>query len=714
MGDAVCGSTRAGSIFPIPLRTVFSFAGAVLFSACADAAPSTRTVDDAALAATDQGGDWLAFGRAYDEQRFSPLDAIDDSTVDRLGVAWYMDLPEDRTLYGTPLVVDGVLYFEGSYNVLRAVDAATGALLWEYDPEVIAHAGDRLRVMWDASRGIAFYEGKVYVATVDGRLIAVDASTGAPLWSVQTFDPELPLFITGAPKAFRGLVVIGNGGTEMGAIRGYLDAYDADTGERVWRWYTVPGNPADGFENDAMAMAAETWTGEWWRFGGGGTVWHAITYDPEFDQVIFGTGNGSPWNRRVRSPGGGDNLFLCAVVALDATTGAYRWHYQTTPGETWDYNSNMDIVLADLTIDGREVKAALHAPKNGFFYVLDRADGTLVSAEPFATVTWATGVDPETGRPVEVEGARYEEGPAAVQPSAIGAHSWHAMSYNPRTGLAYIPAIDVVGGYSDLTVDAEAWESPDWRFDAAVDPLTTDIPADAGTSTLKAWDPVAQRLAWESPTPGMWNAGTLTTAGNLVFQGHADGRLLAHRADDGEVVWSHDLGLGITAPPITYAVDRRQYVALLVGWGGSGAAMLGSLAAQHGWAYRAQRRRLVAFALDGEVTLPEQAAPGMPEPLASADFDPDPAVAAAGEELYSRTCWLCHGPAAVSGGVAPDLRASATVLSEEEFRAVVRAGTRLERGMPRFAGLTDEELDALRHYVRAQVPPVPEYREPVN
>ncbi|HSM37083.1 MAG TPA: PQQ-binding-like beta-propeller repeat protein, partial [Longimicrobiales bacterium] len=382
MGDAVCGSTRAGSIFPIPLRTVFSFAGAVLFSACADAAPSTRTVDDAALAATDQGGDWLAFGRAYDEQRFSPLDAIDDSTVDRLGVAWYMDLPEDRTLYGTPLVVDGVLYFEGSYNVLRAVDAATGALLWEYDPEVIAHAGDRLRVMWDASRGIAFYEGKVYVATVDGRLIAVDASTGAPLWSVQTFDPELPLFITGAPKAFRGLVVIGNGGTEMGAIRGYLDAYDADTGERVWRWYTVPGNPADGFENEAMAMAAETWTGEWWRFGGGGTVWHGITYDPEYDQVIFGTGNGSPWNRRVRSPGGGDNLFLCAVVALDATTGAYRWHYQTTPGETWDYNSNMDIVLADLTIEGREVKAALHAPKNGFFYVLDRADGTLVSAEP--------------------------------------------------------------------------------------------------------------------------------------------------------------------------------------------------------------------------------------------------------------------------------------------------------------------------------------------
>jgi quinohemoprotein ethanol dehydrogenase len=623
------------------------------------------------------------------------------SRVGDLGVAWYRELPEDRSLYGTPLVVDGVMYFEGSYNVLRAVDATSGELLWEYDPQVIDHAGDRLRIMWDASRGIAFYRGKVYVATVDGRLIAVDAGTGEEVWSVMTFDPELPLFITGAPKAFRGLVVIGNGGTELGAIRGYLDAYDAETGERIWRWYTVPGNPADGFENEAMAMAAETWTGEWWKYGGGGTVWHGITYDPEFDQVIFGTGNGSPWNQKIRSPGGGDNLFLCSVVALDATTGEYRWHYQTVPGETWDYNSNMDIVLTDLTIDGRTVKAALHAPKNGFFYVLDRQNGRLISAEPFARVTWATGIDVETGRPIEAEGARYEDGDEVVWPSAVGAHSWHAMSYNPGTGLVYIPAIDFAGGFSDRTVDIEAWQSPEWRFDAGVDPLITDVPADAGSSTLKAWDPVEQRLVWEAPKPGVWNAGTLTTAGNLVFQGQADGRLLAHRADDGEVVWGFDLGLGISAPPITYAVDGKQYIAILVGWAGSAAALLGSATAQHGWAYKAQPRRLVVFALDGDVELSASPPPVFPQPLASDEFVADPALARAGEETYVRACWLCHGPAAVSGGPAPDLRASAILLSRTAFLNVVLNGSLRENGMPRFPDLSESEAEAIRHYVRS-------------
>ena len=331
-------------------RRIFVFL-CVTAAACGQDS-AVPVVDDAALAATDQGGDWLAFGRAFDEQRFSPLTDIHEANVSGLGVAWYMDLPTDRTLYGTPLVVNGIMYFEGSYNVLRAVDAATGRLLWEYDPRVLDHAGDRLRIMWDASRGIAYYGDRIYVATVDGRLIAVDAGTGQEVWSTLTVDASLPLVITGAPKAFRGLVVIGNGGTEYGAIRGYLDAYDADTGERVWRWYTVPGNPADGFENDAMALAATTWTGEWWKFGGGGTVWHGITYDPDFDQVLIGTGNGTPWNQRIRSPGGGDNLFLSSVVALDAATGTYKWHYQTTPGETWDHTATQQITVATLTTTG--------------------------------------------------------------------------------------------------------------------------------------------------------------------------------------------------------------------------------------------------------------------------------------------------------------------------------------------------------------------------
>jgi len=667
--------------------------------------PSARVVDDAALADLTESHDWLAFGRTYHEQRHSPLTQINDSTVSSLGVAWYMDLPNDRTLYGTPLVVDGVMYFEGSYNVLRAVDAATGKLLWEFDPEVTKHAGNRLRVMWDASRGVAFWKGKVYVATVDGRLIAVDAGTGTEIWSTMTVDPALPLYITGAPKVFRGLVVIGNGGTEDGPIRGYLDAYDAETGERVWRWYTVPGNPADGFENDAMKMAAATWTGEWWRFGGGGTVWHAITYDPDFDQLIFGTGNGAPWNRKIRSPGGGDNLFLCSVVALDATTGEYRWHYQTVPGETWDYNSNMDIVLADLTIEGRPVKAALHAPKNGFFYVLNRENGKLLSAEPFVEVTWATGID-STGRPIEVAGARYEDGDAVVSPSALGGHSWHAMSYNPGTGLVYIPAMEFAGGYSDKTVDIENWESPNWRFDAGVDPLTTDVPPEAGTSSLKAWDPVAQRVVWEAPKPGLWNAGTLTTAGNLVFQGQGNGRLVAHRATDGEVLWSFNLGLGISAPPITYSVEDRQYVAILVGWGGAGAAMLGSLSAQDGWAYRAQMRRLVTFALDGAVELPAQAPPGFPKPLVSKDFRVDATLVTEGQESYVRLCWRCHGPAGVSGGTAPDLRASPILLSKEAYLDVVLRGSRQDKGMPGFPNLDEAGALAVQHYVRSLIPKV--------
>jgi len=685
------------------MRRILLLAGCCLAAAsgCSnDSGP--RTVDDTALADLSESADWLAFGRTFHEQRHSPLTQISAANVGRLGVAWHMDLPDSRTLYGTPLVVDGVMYFEGSYNVLHAVDAATGELLWRYDPEVTRTAGDRLRVMWDGSRGVAFWKGKVYVATVDGRLIAVDAATGKPVWSTLTVDPTQPYYITGAPKAFRGLVVIGNGGTEDGAIRGYLGAYDAETGELVWRWYTVPGNPADGFENEAMERAAETWTGEWWKFGGGGTVWHAITYDPDFDQVIFGTGNGSPWNRKIRSPGGGDNLFLCSVVALDATTGEYKWHYQTAPGETWDYNSNMDIVLADLTIDGEPVKAALHAPKNGFFYVLDRRDGKLVSAEPFVKVTWATGIDPETGRPIEAEDARYEDGETVIWPSALGGHSWHAMSYNPETGLVYLPAMEFPGGFSDKGINLAAWKSPAWRFDAGVAPLTTDVPPELGSSSLKAWDPVAQRAVWEAPKPGLWNAGTLTTAGGLVFQGQADGRLVAHSAETGEVLWRYDLGLGITAPPITYSVDGKQHVALLVGWGGAGAAMLGSVAAQHGWSYRTQQRRLVVFMLDGEGTLPDVAPPTQIQVMAGGDFEVDAGLAKAGEVPYAELCWRCHGPAAVSGGTAPDLRASAVPLSTDGYLEVVLRGALQLRGMPGFPNLTEEEAVAIQHYIRSR------------
>jgi quinohemoprotein ethanol dehydrogenase len=656
-------------------------------------------VDDAALAHAS-GENWLAYGRDYSEQRYSPLTQVTADNVGELGVAWYVGLPNDKSLVGTPLVVDGVLYYEGSYNVLRAVDATTGELLWEHDPQVIETSGDRLRIMWDYSRGIAFWKGAVYQATMDGRLIALDARDGTVLWSQMTVDPELPMYISGVPKVFKDKVIIGNGGTELGPVRGYVTAYDAATGEQVWRWYTVPGNPADGFENEAMAMAAETWTGEWWQFGGGGTVWNGITYDAEFDVVYLGTGNGAPWNPKIRSPEGGDNLFLCAVVALDADTGEYRWHYQTTPAEAWDYNSNMDIVLADLTIDGREVKALMHAPKNGFFYVINRATGQLISAEPFARTTWATEIDIETGRPVEVPGARYEDAPADIHPSPWGAHSWHAMSYNPGTGLAYIPTMDIGAIYSDEGVDVMTWESPDWAFDAGV--ALTLGEAETSTSALKAWDPVEQRSVWEVPLPGVWNAGTLTTAGNLVFQGRADGQLYAYRADDGEMLWSFDLGSGISAAPITYSVDGTQYVSVLVGWGAVMAGLGTSLTAQHGWAYRVHPRRLVTFALGGTVALPPSPPPFFAEPLEAPDFVVDETLAEAGDPIFNGKCATCHGFGAVSGGSAPDLRASPVVLSHEAFIQVVLGGGRRQFGMPQFGELSEIEADTLQHYIRSQ------------
>ena len=407
------------------------------------------------------GDNWLAFGRTYSEQRFSPLTQVNDTTVSRLAPDWVVELPTDRGLVSTPLVVDGVMYFIGGMNVVRAVNATSGALLWEFDPELRAVAG-QMRAGWDHNRGIGFWKGKVYLATWDGRLIALDARTGKEVWRVRTFEPDKPLYITGAPKIFKGKVLIGNGGTEHGPSRGYVTAYDAETGKQAWRFYIVPGNPADGFENEAMRMAAKTWTGEWWLHGGGGNAWHGFTYDAELDQLYIGTGNGSPWNRKIRSPEGGDNLFLCSIVALNPDTGEYKWHYQTTPGETWDFNSNMDIVLADLPIEGRPRKVIMHAPKNGFFYVIDRTNGKLISAEPFTKTTWASRIDKETGRPIEVEGARYERGVATVAPTPIGAHSWHAMSFNPKTGLAYYPAMHLTATFNDKGFDPKTWRATPW------------------------------------------------------------------------------------------------------------------------------------------------------------------------------------------------------------------------------------------------------------
>ena len=668
--------------------------------AAAASAVSGTVVDDAAMGDESAGENWLAFGRTYSEQRFSPLDQVNAGNVASLGVDWYLDLPNARGLVSTPLVVDGVMYFVESMNRIRAVDATTGEELWMWDPKVYEHSD--MRIGWEHNRGIGIWKDKVYQATWDGRLIAIDRTTGKQAWSQRIYDQGMPLYNTGAPKIFDGKVMIGSGGTESGPNRGYVVAHDAETGEFLWKFYIVPGNPADGFENEAMEMAAETWTGEWWKYGGGGNAWHGFTYDADLDVVYIGTGNGAPWNRKVRSPGGGDNLFLDSIVALDPDTGDYLWHYQNTPGETWDYNSNMDIILADLEIDGKTVKAMMQAPKNGFFYVHDRENRRLLSAETYAEINWATHVDMETGRPVERPGARYEDGEERISPTPAGAHSWHAMSYNPMTGLAYIPVLQISAIYNDEGIDPDSWQSAVFEGDTTAVGwrIVEDRTHVAGS--LQARDPVTNTVAWEVPMYGIGNAGTMTTAGNLVFQGRVDGTLRAYNATTGDELWTHDLGLGITAPPVTYSVAGKQYIALLVGWGGGVAGLGGDISAANGWAYGVHDRRLVTFSLDGETTLPQQPPAAEAQPIEMLQFEIDNAMADQGAYDYGVRCTVCHGFNAISAGMAPDLRASPILASEEAFAEVVRNGRLQVNGMPVFEHLSDDELSAIRHYVRRE------------
>ncbi|HQR03614.1 MAG: PQQ-dependent dehydrogenase, methanol/ethanol family [Proteobacteria bacterium] len=686
-------------------RTFKSFLAAAMLCAFTHTPLMAATVvDNKTLTSDPDGHDWASYGRLFDEQRFSPLRQVNAANIKRLGLAWDLELPDTNNVTTVPLEVDGVIYFAAGYSVIHAVDARTGKLLWRYDPEVPKVAGRKLRLGW-GSRGIAFWKGRVYVGTIDGRLIAVDAKTGKAAWSVMTVGKDDARYITGAPRVFNGKVIIGHGGADFGPVRGYVTTYDAATGKELWRFYIVPGNPADGFENKAMEMAAKTWKGEWWKFGGGGTVWNAMTYDPEFNRIYLGTGNGAPWNQKIRSPGGGDNLFLCSVVALDADTGEYVWHYQTNPGETWDYNSAMDMILATLEIDGKPRKVILHAPKNGFFYVIDRETGKLISAEKIGKVNWAEKIDLTTGRPVENPEARYPDGKALVWPNNAGVHGWYPMAFNPNTGLTYIPVTHMAGYYNDQGVDFKHWRFPDHpEFStglADLDHSSSEVPKDAGTSALLAWDPVHQKQAWRQPTPGAWSGGVLTTAGNLVFQSDADGKLKAYAADTGKMLWSYYLGVGSLSAPITYTVGGKQYISILAGWMGAQAAM-GGLTAQHGWVGRSHPRRLLTFVLDGKAILPPSPPPAQPVPVDDPGFVVDPAKAARGGEIYGRNCVTCHGIGAVAGGYAPDLRASPIPLSSEAFDQIVRKGGLLDKGMPRFDEFSDDDLESLRNYLRAR------------
>ncbi len=661
-------------------------------------------IDDARIANADsEPGNWLAHGRTWSEQRFSPLNQINTTTVEGLSLSWHVDLDTTRGQQATPIVVDGVLYSTSAWSKVQAVDAKTGRLLWQYDPEVPG--------IWDVraccgvqNRGVAVWKGNVYSATLDGRLLSLNAQTGELNWEVNTTDQAQSYTVTGAPRVFDDKLVIGNGGAEYG-VRGYVSAWDTETGEMLWRFYTVPGNPADGFEDETQEMAAATWTGEWWQQGGGGTAWDSFAYDPELNLVYIGTGNGSPWPRALRSPGGGDNLFLASIVAVDADTGAYAWHYQTVPGDTWDFTAVQHMVLADLEIDGRERQVIMQAPKNGFYYVIDRATGELISAENIVPTNWATHIDLESGRPVETPDARYDETLAAkmISPGPGGAHNWAPMSYNPDTGLVYIPAKQEPFAFKlDENYEAQAigmnlgvnfWEPP-----AEIIPLGPEF-GEMYQGFLLAWDPVMQEEAWRVPLPSFQNGGILSTAGGLVFQGHSDGELVAYSATDGETLWSAPTQTGVLAPPVTYMIDDEQYVAVVVGWGAVSANFLGAVMNADG-----QKRnisRILAFKLGGDAELP--AMPDAPPLLDPPDqFGSEEQVTAGGAD-YMKYCAVCHGVEAIGGGAVPDLRNSAMIATEEAFRSVVLDGTYLDKGMASFSEVLDEEAaEAVRAFIVQQ------------
>ncbi len=650
-----------------------------------------EAIDDARLrAAAEEPGSWLSYGRDYAEQRYSPLAQIDETNVAQLGLAFAFEMNTTRGLEATPLVVDGVLYTTGSWSVVHAVDARTGQQLWRHDPAVPRRYGGL--VCCDVvNRGVALYKGRVYVGTLDGRLLALDAKTGALLWSVVTVDQTRPYSITMAPRVVKGRVIIGNSGAELG-VRGYVSAYDAENGHLDWRFYTVPGDPSRPFESPALAAAAKTWTGEWWKVGGGGTVWDALAFDPELDLLYVGTGNGSPWSRYVRSPGGGDNLYLSSILALRPDTGELVWHYQNTPGDNWDFTSTQHLLLADLALGGSQRQVLMQAPKNGFFYVLDRKTGELLSADPYVTVTWAKGVDLATGRPIEAEGLDYREQTVEVKPAPFGGHNWQPMSYNPKTGLVYIPAQEIPYFFR---LDKE-WKYRAGAWNTGADPtVADDFPRNLVSGHLLAWDPVAKQEVWRAQYTLPWNGGTLSTAGNLVFQGTAHGSFAAYRATDGKLLFEAPAGTGIVAPPITYELDGVQYVAVMAGWGGAYALVAGDAAAAAGVVDN--RGRLLVWKLGGTATLPPQQVAA--REIAALPVPQDAALVTRGNQTYHRWCATCHGVGAVSGGVLPDLRKSDPRLYEILDEIVLR-GALANNGMPRFdAWLRPDDLTAIRAYL---------------
>lgn len=662
------------------------------------AASAKLKVDGAfvvANAATSK--DWPSVGLDYAETRFSRLTELNTDNVKNLGLVWSYDLGSKRGVEATPLVVNGVMYVTASWSVVHAVDVRTGKKLWTFDPQV--PRTDGVKGCCDVvNRGVALHDGMVFVGAFDGRLIAINAATGKKVWEKDTrLSKKLPITITGAPRVFKGKVIIGNGGAELG-LRGYITAYDAKTGKQAWRWFTVPGDPSKPFENKAMEMAAKTWdpSGKYWEAGGGGTVWNSMVFDPELNLMYIGVGNGAPWSHAARSPKGGDNLFLSSIVALNPDTGEYVWHYQETPGDNWDYTATQDIILTDLKIGDATRKVLLHAPKNGFFFVIDRTDGKFISAKNFVDVNWAKGYDAE-GKPDVNAEARRTDKPVEVIPTVFGAHSWHSMSFNPELGLAYIPAQGI-----PLTLQHD----PNWKGQGSNEPgqpmsgigwntaklVNVAPPTALPFGRLIAWDPVQQKEAWRHEHVSPWNGGTLTTAGNLVFQGTADGRFVAYNAKNGEKLWESPTGTGVIAAPISYDVDGKQYVSIAVGWGGV-----------YGESQRATERKtpgtVYTFALGGTAKLPAFVDYQLGGLLQGVKYKPEDV--APGTALYVSNCVFCHGvPGVDKGGNIPNLAYSNPAIISNLDKFVLK-GPMMSQGMPDFTGkLSLDDIEKIKAFIQ--------------
>ena len=699
--------------------SIYIFSMSISLVAISSPATNSVTVNQQAL--INPGKEWLNYGRTYKEQRYSPLAEINKNNVNELDLAWSFKFDTARGMEATPIMHNGVLYVSTGWSHVHAINARTGAELWHYDAKVPkAHLAKTC--CGPVNRGVAIWQKdemsplQVFFGSLDGRLIAIDALTGEENWSVQSTPTDGNYSITGAPRIVKDMVIIGNGGGELG-VRGYISAYDVSSGEMRWRFYTVPGDRNKPQESEALEKALSSWSGdEWYKLGGGGgTVWDTLVFDPDLDILYIGTGNGSPWNRDLRSPGGGDNLYLSSIVAINPNDGKYIWHYQTTPKENWDYTATQQLILAELTIKGEERKIIMQAPKNGFFYVLDRVTGELLSAEKFGHVTWATHVDMATGRPVESEFADYQKnGGSYLWPSPFGAHNWQPMSYSQKTGYIYIP-VQSFPAYFTGQKEVRYLEN---RWNTGVDLNEIRGPQSwvAGRAVmdalvygeLVAWDPIKNERAWTVRHPKPSNGGTLSTAGNLVFQGTWDGVFTAYDAANGDQLWQYQSDSAILAGPITYELDGDQYVAVAQGSGGVVMLTIGDEVRKN----TVNQNRLLVFkrGKSEKGFLPIDDSVVQIQPLYG-HSDTDEATIKNGEYLYHTNCASCHGIDATSNYVVPDLRYM-TEKTHEDFATIVLGGSLTHKGMIGFyETLNLDDVNMIHEYLKDKQVSLPEKLE---